>query len=80
MSSEKFELLDNEPFDKSIIKINNLKIYHHQEGNLDDPNQHIEFIFGADNIYQQFGNAFLQFHITKHKDDITKCNDEAISW
>ena len=46
MSFEDFQLLDNEPFDNSIIKRDFSKIYHQQGALLNDPDQNVEFIFG----------------------------------
>ena len=46
MSLEDFQLLDNGPFDKNIVKREYLKIYHQQRANLNDPDQNIEIIFG----------------------------------
>ena len=64
MSLEDFQLLDNEPFDNSIIKRDFLKIYHQQGAQLNNADQNIEFIFGENNNYHQIGNAFLEFDIT----------------
>ena len=64
MSSEDFELLDNEPIDNSIVKRDYTKVYHQQGANLNDSNQNVEFIFGENNNYHQIGNAYLEFYIT----------------
>ena len=64
MSLEYFQILDNEPFDHSIVKRDLLKIYHQQGAHLNDPDQNIEFIFGENNKYHQIGNSFLEFDIT----------------
>ena len=64
MSLEDFQLIDNEPIDKSIIKRDYLKIYHQQGAQLNDPDLNIEFIFGENNNYHQIGNSYLQFDIT----------------
>ena len=64
MSLEDFQLLDNEPFDNSIIKRDFLKVYHQQGAQLNTPDQNIEFIFGENNNYHQIGNAYLEFDIT----------------
>ena len=64
MALEDFQLLDNEPFDNSIIKRDFLNIYQQQGAQLNDPDQNIEFIFGENSIYHQIGNAYLEFHIT----------------
>ena len=39
MNLEDFQLLDNEPFDKSIVKSDHLKIYHQQGARSNDPDQ-----------------------------------------
>ena len=57
MSSEDFQLLDNEPFDNSIIKRDFLKKYHQQGAQLNYSDQNIEFIFGNNNNYHQIGNS-----------------------
>ena len=64
MSLEDFQLLDNEPFDNSIIKRDFLKVYHQQGAQLNDADQNIEFIFGENNNYHQIGNSYLEFDIT----------------
>ena len=64
MSSEDFQLLENEPFDNSVIKKDFLKVYHQQGAQLNDPDQNIEFIFGENNNYHQVGNAYPEFDIT----------------
>ena len=64
MRLEDFQLLDNEPIDKSIIKRDYFKIYHQQGANLNDPAQNVEFIFGENNNYHQIRNAYLEFDIT----------------
>ena len=46
MSSEDFQLIDNEPIDDSIIKRDYLKVYHQQGANLNDSNQNVAIIFG----------------------------------
>ena len=68
MSVEDFRLLDNEPFDNSIIKRDFLKIYHQQGAQLNQSDQNIEFIFGENN-YHQVGNSFLEFDITVRRED-----------
>ena len=60
MSLEDFQLLDNEPFDNSIIKRDFLKVYHEEGAQLIDPDQNIKFIFGENNNYHQVGNAYLE--------------------
>ena len=64
MSSEDFQLIDNEPIDNSIVKRDYTKIYHQQGANLNDHNQNVELIFGENNNYHQIGNAYLEFDIT----------------
>ena len=56
-------MLDNEPFDNSIIKRDFLKIYHQQGA------QNIEFIFGENNNFHQVGNSYLEFDITVRRED-----------
>ena len=43
MSLEDFQLLDNEPFDNSIIKRDFSKVYHQRGEQLTQSDQHIEF-------------------------------------
>ena len=69
LSLEDFQLLDNEPLDKSIIKRDFAKIYHQQGDKLNQSNQNIQFIFGENNNYHQVGNADLEFNITVRKND-----------
>ena len=69
MSLEDFQLLDNEPFDNSIIKRDFLKIYHQQGAQLNQADQNIEFIFGENNNYHQVGNAYREFDITVRRED-----------
>ena len=69
MSLEDFQLLDNEPFDNSIIKRDFLKIYHQQGAQLNQSDQSIEFIFGENNNYHQVGNSYLEFDITVRRED-----------
>ena len=64
MSFEDFQLLDNEPVDKSIVKREYLKKYHQQGTNLNNPDQNVEFMFGENTKYHQIGNAYLEFDIT----------------
>ena len=71
MSSEDFQLLDNEPFDNSIIKRDYLKVYHQQGALLNQSIQNIDFIFSENNNYHQIGNVYLKFDITVRKDDDT---------
>ena len=51
MSLEDFQLLDNEPLDKSIFERDFTKIYHRQGDQLNQSDQDIEFIFGENNNY-----------------------------
>ena len=69
MSLEDFQLLDNEPFDNSIIKRDFLKVYHQQGAQLNTSDQNIEFIFGENNNYHQIGNAYPEFDITVRRND-----------
>ena len=74
MNLDDFQLLDNEPFDNSIIKRDFTKIYHRQGVQLNQSDQNIEFIFGEINIYHQIGNAYLELNITVRKNDDTNCH------
>ena len=76
MSLEDFQLLDNEPFDNSIIKRDFTKIYHQQGAQLNQSDQNIEFIFGENNNYHQIGNGYLEFNITVRKHDTTNFHVE----
>ena len=69
MSLEDFHLIDNEPFDNSVIKREYLKIYHQKGALLSDPDQNVEFIFGENNNYHQVGNSLLGFDITVREAD-----------
>ena len=69
MSLEDFQLLDNEPFDISVIKRDFLKIYHQQGAQINQSDQNIEFIFGENNNYHQVGNSYLEFIITVRRED-----------
>ena len=69
MSLEDFQILDNEPIDKSISKRDFTKLYHRQGAQLNQTDQNIEIIFGENNNYHQIGNAFLEFNITVRKND-----------
>ena len=71
MSLEDFQLLDNEPFDNSIIKRDFTKNYHQQGSQLNQSDQNIEFIFGENKNYRQIGNGYLEFNITVRKNDTT---------
>ena len=76
MSLEDFQLLDNEPFDNSIIKRDYTKIYHQQGAQLNQSDQNIEFSFGENNTYYQIGNGYLEFDITVRKNDTTNFHRE----
>ena len=71
-----FQLLDNEPFDNSIVKRDFLKVYHQQGAQLNQSHQNIEFIFGENNNYDQIGNGYLEFDITVRKSDGTNFHRE----
>ena len=64
MSLEDFQLLDNEPFDNSIVKKDPLKLYYQHGAVLKDPDQNVEFIFVEINNYHQIGKDYLEFDIT----------------
>ena len=64
MSLEDFQFLDKEPFQKSIVKSDRLKVYHQQGAKSNDPDQNVEIIFGENNNYHQTGNAYLEVDIT----------------
>ena len=76
MSLEDFQILDNEPFDDSIIKRDFTKIYHQQGAQLNLSDQNIKFIFGENNNYHQIGNGYLEFNITVRKKDTTNFHIE----
>ena len=79
MSLEDFQLLDNEPFDNSIIKRVFLKIYHQQGAILNQSDLNVEFIFGENNNYHQVGNSYLEFDITvRRQDNAIFTNNSAI--
>ena len=63
MKYEKFEIVNNETTDKSIIKRDFSKVYHQQGANLNDPDQYTDFLFGQNNNDHQIGNAYLHFDI-----------------
>ena len=69
-------MLDNEPFDNSIIKRDFTKIYDQQGAQLNQSDQNIEFIFGENNNYPQIGNSYLEFSITVLKSDTTNFHIE----
>ena len=64
MILEDFQLIDNEAIDNSILKRDFLKVYHQQGANLNDSNQNVEFIFGENINYHQFGISYLEFDTT----------------
>ena len=64
MNLEVFQRLDNEPFDNSILIKDYLRVYHQQGANLNDSDQHAEFMFGENNNYHQLGNAYLEYDLT----------------
>ena len=76
MSLEDFQLLDNEPFDNSIIKRDFTKIYHQQGAQLNQSDQNIEFTFGGNNNYHQIGMGYLDYNITVRKNDTTNFHIE----
>ena len=76
MSLEKFQLLDNEPLDNSIIKRDFTKIYHRQGDQLIQSDQNFEVFFGENNNYHQIANAYLEFSITVQKNDDTNFHHE----
>ena len=76
MSLEDFQLLDNEPFDNSIIKRDFTKVYHQHGAQLNQSDQNIEFMFGENNKYHQIGNGYLKFNITVRKNDTTNFHIE----
>ena len=76
MSLEDFQILDNEPFDNSIIRRDFTKVYHQQGAQLNQPDQNIEFISGGNNNYIRIGNAYLEFDITVLKADGTNFHRE----
>ena len=69
MSIDDFQLLDNQPFDNSIIKRDFIKFYHQQGAQLNQSDQNIEFFFGENNNYHQVGNSYLEFDITVRRED-----------
>ena len=71
MSLEDFQMLDNEQLDSCIIKRDFTEIYHRQGDQLNQSDQHIEFIFGENNNYHQIGKAYLELNITVRKNDGT---------
>ena len=79
MSLEDFQLLDNEPFDNSIIKRDFIKVYHQQGAQLNQSDQNIEFIFGENNNYHKVGDSYLEFDITVRRNNgVDFDNDDPI--
>ena len=76
MSLEDFQLLDNDPFDNSVIKRDFLKVYHQQGAQFNESDQNLEFIFGENNNYHQTGNGYIEFNITVRKSDTTNFHIE----
>ena len=76
MSLEDFQILDNEPFDYSIIKRDFTKLYHQQGAQLNQSDQIIEFPSGENNNYHQIGNGYLEFIITVRQNDTTNFHIE----
>ena len=76
MNLEDFQLLDNEPFDNSIITRDFTKVYHQQRAQLNQSDQNIEFFFGENNNYHQIGNGYLEFNVTVRKNDTTNFHRE----
>ena len=67
MSLENFQLLDDEPFDISLVKRDFLKIYHQQGAQLNQSDENVTYIFGENNNYHQIGNGYSKFDITVQK-------------
>ena len=61
------KILDNETIDNSLVKRDVFKIHHQQSANINDSDQIIEFIFGENDKYHQFGSAYFQYEMTKGK-------------
>ena len=70
MSSEDFQLLDDEKIDNSIIKSDFVKIYH-QNGQVNDESQGVNFFLGEKLNYLQIGNSYLEFDIKLRKAENT---------
>ena len=78
MSVEDFKLLDNEPFDNSIVKRDFLKVFHQKGVKLNQSDQQPEFIFGENHNYHQIGNIYWKFVITLRRNDNADFDDSAI--
>ena len=76
MSSENFQLIDNEPLENSIIKRDFTKLYHQQGDPLIQSDPKIEFIFGENNKYHQIGDAYLKLNNKLRKNDDTNIHHE----
>ena len=76
MNLEDFQLLNNEPFDNSIVKRDFLKVYHQQGAQLNQSGQKFEFIFGENNNYHEIGNGYLEFELTLRKNDTNNFHRE----
>ena len=76
MSLEDFQLLDNEPFDNSIIKRDFAKVYHQQGAQLKQPDRNMDIFCGENNKYHRIGNGYLEFNITVRKNDTTNFHRE----
>ena len=76
MSLEDFQFLDNESVDNSVIKIDFTKVFQQQGAQLNQSDQHIEFIVGESNNYHQIGNGYSEFDITVRKNDTTNFHNE----
>ena len=76
MSLQDFQLLENEPFDNSIIKRDFLKVYHQQKAQLNQSDQNFGFTFGEKNNYHQIGIGYLEFDTTVRKNDTTNFHRE----
>ena len=76
MSSEDFQLLGSEPFDKSIIKKTFQKVYHQQDAQLNQSDQIIQFTLCENNNYHKVGDGYLEVDITVRKTDTTNFHNE----
>ena len=79
MSLEDFQLLDNQPFDKSIKKRDFLIVYHQQGAQLNQESQNIEVFLehrSENKNYHQTGNGYLEFSITVRKKDTTNFHQD----
>ena len=74
MSSEHFQLIDNERIHNSIVKRDFYKLCHQQGALLNDLDRNVQFIFGEYNKYHQVENSHLGFDITKREADGIKFN------